>query len=81
MCEPIGSFLIDQFAQKLLTIDPSDPAYKTGAIDDEQKKDHQKNPQQTEEPLKKETHEEPASVQAAVNEEVSVIKNDSHASL
>ena len=27
VCEPIGSFLIDQFAEKLLTIDPSDPAY------------------------------------------------------
>lgn len=27
VCEPIGSFLIDQFAPKLLTIDPSDPAY------------------------------------------------------
>ena len=28
VCEPIGAFLIDQFAPKLLTIDPSDPAFK-----------------------------------------------------
>lgn len=28
LCEPFGSFLIDYFAFKLLTIDPTDPAYK-----------------------------------------------------
>ena len=27
VCEPLGSFVIDQFATKLLTIDPSDPAF------------------------------------------------------
>ena len=35
VCEPIGSFLIDQFAPKLLSIDPSDPAAKQAALDDE----------------------------------------------
>ncbi len=35
ICEPIGSFLIDQFAPKLLTIDPSDPAYVGGELDAE----------------------------------------------
>jgi len=37
VCEPIGSFLIDQFAPKLLTIDPSDPAYKKGPVEDNEK--------------------------------------------
>ena len=35
VCEPIGSFLIDQFAPKLLTIDPSDPAYVKDKINDD----------------------------------------------
>jgi NhaP-type Na+/H+ or K+/H+ antiporter len=35
ICEPIGSFLIDQFAPKLLTIDPSDSAYVGGELDAE----------------------------------------------
>lgn len=37
LCEPIGSFLIDQFAPKLLTIDPSDPAYVAPAGEDAEK--------------------------------------------
>lgn len=52
VCEPIGSFLIDQFAAKLLTIDPSDPAYKNGAVEDDTKKDVGKS-QQTEMPFSK----------------------------
>lgn len=36
VCEPIGSFLIDQFAPKLLTIGPNDPA--AVVLDDEKKK-------------------------------------------
>ena len=36
VCEPLGSFLIDQFAPKLLTIDPSDPAH-VKEIDEEVK--------------------------------------------
>jgi len=28
VCEPIGAYLVDAFAPKLLTIDPSDPAAK-----------------------------------------------------
>lgn len=32
ICAPIGSFLIDQLAPKLLTIDPSDPAAKEAAL-------------------------------------------------
>ena len=39
VCEPIGSFLIDQFAQKLLTIDPSDPAYVKNINEDVEKKE------------------------------------------
>ena len=39
VCEPIGSFLIDQFAPKLLTIDPSDPAYIKDISEDAEKKD------------------------------------------
>ena len=38
VCEPIGSFVIDQFATKLLTIDPSDPAFpKEAAVEDDPK--------------------------------------------
>ena len=39
VCEPIGSFLIDQFAPKVLTIDPSDPAYVKDINEDAEKKD------------------------------------------
>ena len=52
VCEPIGSFLIDQFAEKLLTIDPSDPAFKKGEVEDDTKKEVGKQ-QQTEIPLGK----------------------------
>ncbi len=67
VCEPIGSFLIDQFAAKLLTIDPSDPAFKKGAVEDDAKKEVGKS-QQTDMPLKK--NEDPVadkSVQAESN--------------
>jgi hypothetical protein len=39
VCEPIGSFLIDHYAPKLLTIDPKDPAYVKSNIDAEESKD------------------------------------------
>ena len=39
VCEPVGSFLIDQFAPKYLTIDPSDPAYIKNIGDDVEKKE------------------------------------------
>ena len=39
VCEPIGSFLIDQFAPKLLTIAKDDPAYKASQIEDDEKKE------------------------------------------
>ena len=37
--QPMGSFLIDQFAPKFLTIDPSDPAYVKNIPDNVEKKE------------------------------------------
>ena len=39
VCEPMGSFLIDQFAPKLLTIAKDDPAYEASQIEDDGKKE------------------------------------------
>ena len=38
VCLPIGTFVIDHFAPKFLTIDPSDPAYVKNIGDDVEKK-------------------------------------------